>query len=391
MSTFLKIAEEEIGNSIKYSKCYKCGCQQGTIKALEKNIENFPLDEKGPLKSLIEKAKDTFLPVEYDCLGCKICYPSLITNAIAANYPSLTIEDDGCSLEDFDTTERESWPQLAGNYEVINPEAPVAICTLNSKQLIPEFKSIKNTSINIVGSLSTENLGLERVIKNIVNNPNIRFLILCGEDTQQKIGHLPGQTFLSLFKYGVDSNNRIIESKGKRPVLKNLDPPTIKQFLEQVQVIDLVGNSNIDDITQKAMECALASPGIFKGNQVTLNTVTKTMARPPGPLVLDPRGYFVIYPDEKTKLITVEHYKNDGSLNQIVSGDDVSSIYMTIINMDLISRVDHACYLGKELTRAHETIRTGVVYLQDKAQEPFEEQEEIATPELSSCKSKGCC
>lgn len=391
MSTFLKIAEEEISNTIKYSKCYKCGCQQGTIKALEKNIESFPVDEKGPLKSLIEKAKATFLPVEYDCLGCKVCYPSLITNAIAANYPSITIEDDGCSLEAFDNSERESWPQLAGNYEVFNPEAPVAICTLNSKQLIQEFKKTKNTSINIVGTLSTENLGIERMIKNIVNNPNIRFLILCGEDTQQKIGHLPGQTFLSFFKNGVDSNNRIIEAKGKRPVLKNLDLATLKQFLEQVQVIDLVGNSNIEEIIHKSKECGLASPGIFKGNQVTMKTVTKILARPPGPLVLDPKGYFVIYPDERTKQITVEHYKNDGSLNQIITGDDVSSIYMTIINMDLISRLDHACYLGKELTRAHETIRTGIVYLQDKAQEPFEEQKETTVSELSSCKSKGCC
>ena len=388
MSTFLEIADEQIGNTIKYSKCYKCGCQQGTIKALEKNIENFPTDDKGPLQGLIEKAKSTFLPMEYDCLGCKVCYPSIITNAIAAIYPTITIEDDGCSLEALDNTEKDSWPQLSGNYEVLNPEAPVAICTLNSKGLLAEFKSLNNSSINIVGTLSTENLGIERVIKNIVKNPHIRFLILCGEDTQQKIGHLPGQTFLSLVENSVDSNNRIIGAKGKRPVLKNVDLATINQFREQIQIIDLIGNTNLLDIAQQSS--ALKNPGKYNGEQVTMKNTQIIEAKQPGPLVLDPKGYFVIYPDEKTKQITVEHYKNDGSLSQIIRGSDVSSIYMTIIEMELVSRLDHACYLGKELTRANETIRTGIIYLQDKAQEPFEEEAESGASPIS-CKSKGCC
>lgn len=391
MSGFIELATEQIGNTIKYSKCYKCGCQQGTVMALEKNLEAFPESDKAPLKELIEKAQKTFLPMEYDCLGCKVCYPSIITNAIAATYPSIVIEDDGCSLEVFDNNEKDVWPQLSGNYEVLNPEAPIAICTLNSKELIAELRDVHHESISIVGTLSTENLGIERVIKNVVNNPNIRFLILCGEDTQQKIGHLPGQTFMSFFKNGVDANNRIIEAKGKRPVLKNVDIATINQFREQIQVIDLIGNKNVHEIAQQASAYAINSPGIFKGNQPIMKTIATIEARPPGPLVLDPKGYFVIYPDEDTKQITIEHYKNDGSLNQIIRGSDVSSIYMTIINMDLISRLDHACYLGKELTRAHETIRTGIVYLQDKAQEPFEPQPELVSTSGGSCKSKGCC
>ena len=391
MSTFINIAKEQIENTIRYSKCYKCGCQQGTIKSLEKNLVNFPAEESSALQSLIEKAKETFLPLEYDCLGCKICYPSIITNAVASIHPTIhiDIEDDGCALEALNKPENDTWPQLSGNYEVINTSAPVAICVLNSKELISALKIKNNESICIAGAMSTENLGIERIIKNITRNQNIRFLIICGEDTQQKIGHLPGQSFLSLFQNGVDENKRIIGAKGKRPVLKNLDLQTINQFKEQVTVIDMIGNSSLTKIVEAASVLASKSPGTYTGTQNNIKNSPIIMARPPGPLVLDPNGYFVIYPDLAKKRITAEHYKNDGSLNQIVTGEDVSSIYMTIIDLGLISRLDHACYLGKELTRAHETIRTGIEYLQDKAQEPFEEQIEITTS--SVCKMKGCC
>jgi tetrahydromethanopterin S-methyltransferase subunit A len=43
--------------------------------------------------------------------------------------------------------------------------------------------------------MHTENLGIERVIKKTTSNPHIQFLVLCGEDTQQAIGHLLGSRF----------------------------------------------------------------------------------------------------------------------------------------------------------------------------------------------------
>ena len=62
--------------------------------------------------------------------------------------------------------------------------------------------------------MHTENLGIERVIRNVLANPNIRILLLCGEDTRQLIGHLPGQSLESLFANGLDEKKRIIGAKG---------------------------------------------------------------------------------------------------------------------------------------------------------------------------------
>ena len=49
--------------------------------------------------------------------------------------------------------------------------APVAVCTLRSRSLIDEVVEAAPPGVAIVGSLQTENLGIERLIENVVANP----------------------------------------------------------------------------------------------------------------------------------------------------------------------------------------------------------------------------
>lgn len=386
--TLLKSAIEQIENTIKFKKCHKCGCQQGTIRAIEKNLPNFSDSDQVILKSLIERAKATFQPIEYDCLGCKTCFPSIVTNDLMAAYPSVQIEDDGCASEDINVKEREGWPPLPGSFEIMRYQAPVAVCTLNSKEMMREIADTRHNAVSIVGSLNTENLGIERVIKNIVTNPHIRFLILCGEDSEQRIGHLPGQSFASLFENGIDSSSRIIGAQGKRPVLKNIASALIDQFRKQVQLVSMIGCAESAQVLEAAEVHAGKSPGAYQGGSLVQLTIPRIQAKPPSPLVLDPKGYFVIFPDRMTGKIVVEHYHNNGLLNQIIEGVDVGSIYMTIIELGIVSKLDHACYLGKELAKAEESLRTGSPYQQDKAQEA---PEEVASNDKPRCGSSGCC
>jgi tetrahydromethanopterin S-methyltransferase subunit A len=58
----------------------------------------------------------------------------------------------------------------------------VAVCTLNSEDVARRLKDRVPDGLAIVGTLHTENLGIERIIRNTLANPNIRFLILCGQD-----------------------------------------------------------------------------------------------------------------------------------------------------------------------------------------------------------------
>jgi len=80
----------------------------------------------------------------------------------------------------------------------------------------------------------------------------------------------------------------------------------------------------------------------------------------------DPRGYFTI--KVENGLIVVEHWLNDGRKTKYeFRGRSSEEIYRQILNENLVSRLDHAAYLGKELARAEEALKTGKKYVQDKA------------------------
>jgi tetrahydromethanopterin S-methyltransferase subunit A len=66
--------------------------------------------------------------------------------------------------------------------------------------------------------------------------------------------------------------------------------------------------------------------------------------------------------------IVVEHYTNDGVLRNVIEGSDAASVCATIVEMKLVSQLDHAAYLGRELAKAELSIPTKKRYIQDKAQ-----------------------
>ena len=79
----------------------------------------------------------------------------------------------------------DNWPVVSGDYIVGDPESPVAVTTLAShNEDIPA-----SAGAAIAGPCKTENLGIEKVVANIISNPNIRFLILCGAEVQGHINH----------------------------------------------------------------------------------------------------------------------------------------------------------------------------------------------------------
>ncbi|MCD6229636.1 MAG: tetrahydromethanopterin S-methyltransferase subunit A [Candidatus Diapherotrites archaeon] len=150
--------------------------------------------------------------------------------------------------------EKQKWPVLQGSYTVVNPNASISVLTL--------FSDIKLdlNEVALYGRALTENLGIERVVTNLIANPNIRFLIVCGEEVT---GHFTGQSIVSLSRFGLDENKRIINSKGAIPFLENLPQEAVNRFREQVQVIDLTGTQNKDTIIKEIKRCALENQGYF--------------------------------------------------------------------------------------------------------------------------------
>ena len=356
------VIQNQVREAIRAPKCHPCGCFQNTVEALAGTEAG-----QGELTDVLNEAKAVFAPKEYDCLGCQVCYPAIASNAFAEMHPDATSGLDQCPTEEPD--ERTGWPPLPGDYYVLRYQAPVAVCTLNSSELAAEIRDLSPAGLSIVGMMHTENLGIERVIRNANANPSLRFLILCGQDAQQQVGHLPGQSLTALFANGLDDRSRIIGARGKRPVLKNVTAEEVTAFLQTIELIDLAGEEKSSHVADQIVRCAERS--LRARQKVTLkHSVESVLVGEPEPLVLDPAGYFVVYPEPRRNALVLEHYTNQGVLDAVLEGQTGGALYQAAITRRLVSRLDHAAYLGRELARAERSLNDGTVYAQDRAPQP---------------------
>lgn len=359
-------------------KCWPCGCLHNSITSIEKAFSNGRLPKN--LARTLHAVRDRLQPVRYDCLGCAVCFPALALNAL--NEEGADIQDN-CPADSVEP--RGGWPPLQGTYRALRYQAPVAVCTLGSEGLaesIAVSAEISGSDIAIVGSCQTENLGIERIIINVLANPNIRFLLICGQDSRQAVGHLPGQSLQALARSGIDKENRIVGAQGKRPILRNLERETVEHFRRTIEVIEMVGRVDAREIAIAARECGARNPGPAMPCP-KIQAIRPQRGSIPEKMVSDPNGYFVVYVDRPRRMLVLEHYRNDGVLDAILEGGHAAELYMPVIDKELLSRLDHAAYLGRELARAERSLAFGEEYIQDAAPERFS----VETSPVGDC---GC-
>ena len=125
-----------------------------------------------------------------------------------------------------------------------NNKSSIAICTLSSMDLLKEISSPRlMKKIAIAGRLLSENKGIDALVCNIIKNQNIQTLIVCGKEV---LGHKTGHAIMSLYKYGIDHNNRIINSHSPSPFL-TVSKSDVKKF-QQIIVVDKIGETRLDRI-----------------------------------------------------------------------------------------------------------------------------------------------
>lgn len=354
-------------------KCWACGCLRHTLDTIDH--AGSVSGRHDTLDAALTSAREHLLPQRYECLGCDICFPAVALNDLAAAGSLDLTEVASCPTDAVE--KRHGWPPLPGAYTVLRYQAPVAVCTLNDEELAKTLARAGLPELAIVGTLHTENLGIERLVANVVANPHIRFVIVCGPDSRQAIGHLPGQSLVALAQSGIDERQRIIGAKGKRPVLRNLEISAVEHFRGTREVIDLVGVSDVEAILAAVRSCTWRDPGLAPpfADSRAVEPVSGSI---PDRMISDPAGYFVIFPDGVRRLLSLEHYTNNGVLTTIIEGRSAAELYMTAIDRDLVSRLDHAAYLGRELARAERSLASGDAYVQD------------AAPEAQSAENCGC-
>ena len=260
------------------------------------------------------------------------------------------------------------WPPEPGRYNLGDKQSCVAVCTLSEVNL-----ELQMENIAIAGKCVTENIGIEKIIKNVIANGKIRFMILCCNEPE---GHYVGQAFFCLKKDGIDNSRRIIGAKGAMPFLKNVTDEEIARFNEQVELIDMIGEEDPKKIAEKAKELLSKNPGAFGSDMVSTKVeiikadydVDKNATADSG---LD-EDWFTVTVDRQNKQIVVEQYNGHGKDEKLVRkivGTRAEQIAGTIARLGLPEGKYHSIYLGKELEKAEIALKTGKDYEQDRGLE----------------------
>lgn len=159
------------------------------------------------------------------------------------------------------------YPPEEGCYLRGNDYSPVAVLVILRwirEETPPEIEELVRVGVEsgaaLSGTLQTENIGLEKVICNIVANPNIRYLVVCGPESP---GHLVGETILALMEHGIDERKRIIGTSAPTPYLFNIPTDWVERFRRQISVVDLVDEGRPEVIGEAVRACYQEAPTPF--------------------------------------------------------------------------------------------------------------------------------
>jgi tetrahydromethanopterin S-methyltransferase subunit A len=379
-------ALHEIACGMELKKCRKCGCMKDALDQAGGAFESSDEPEICSLVPRISLYQARMEPLAYDCIGCKKCWGADAIIELANHFDQ--VELDPCASDNehvaggikpavassnryTPSSAMAGWPPHPGDYVLGDPQGNVAICSLSNRDLPARLIAAGEPAVAIAGRCDTENIGVEKVVLNLLANPRIRWLVICGAEAK---GHRAGDAFLRLKERGVDADMRVLESASWRPILKNLTLLDVAQFRRQIEEVNLIGVTDIEGILAAARDYSRRPVQAFPAGTAEaafrkdrLAAVEHITARAPKQLRLDRAGFFIILPQPQKRLIVCEHYENDGRLAHVIEGRQASLIASTIAERGFVTQLDHAAYLGRELAKAEAALSGGIRYEQDAA------------------------
>jgi tetrahydromethanopterin S-methyltransferase subunit A len=161
------------------------------------------------------------------------------------------------------------YPTEEGRYLRGNDFSPVAVAIIlnqDGDKIPPDIQALVRagweSSAALSGTIQTPNIGFEKMISNLVANPNVRYLILGGPESA---GHLTGEALKALFLNGVDAKKRIVGTEAAHASLFNLPQEAIERFRKQISLIDLQFEGDPDVIRKAVWSCYQENKVPFRG------------------------------------------------------------------------------------------------------------------------------
>ena len=256
-----------------------------------------------------------------------------------------------------------AWPVLPGAYVVVDPHAPVAVCALASEWLVEPLAALPGVAI--AGRALTENLGVEKVVLNVLANPAVHALVLCGTESR----HAVGDTIRQLHRAGLDADGRVIGSSGPTPVLRNLPDVAVRTFQHEISLVELIDETDITVIGRALADAASAQKWPRAEGWLPPSSL-----RTPAPIVAepwseDPAGFVLISVGPWRDRLVAELYTREGVLRHVLQARTAEELAGAVVTYGGASTLDHAAYIGREASRAELALTFGWPYEQDR---PFE-------------------
>ena len=245
---------------------------------------------------------------------------------------------------------------------MLDKDATGAVCTLADEDLYEALRKVPLPGVALVGMLTTENLGIERLVRNVVASPRISWLLLCGTDSR---GHRAGECLAALAGNGVDSGMWIVGAPGKRARLVNLSFEEVEGFGRAIKVVTRIGLEDVGQIGGLVAELGkTTASGRTGAGPIRLPVEERVSGQPESPA--DQAGYFVIDISTGRGVLRLEHHTPDHRMTAALIGSSARDLYIAAIRRGLVSRLDHAAYLGFELGKAEGALTLKTRYVQDR-------------------------
>jgi len=256
------------------------------------------------------------------------------------------------------------WPFQRGPYRVVDATAAVVVATLDNAKLADDLAALAPAGLCMTCPLTGGRGDIEKLAHTLISNMSIQHLI-CTGDEPRKPATLAA--LRALFTASPDELSDAMDAVGASKM--RLTAADVAALRKQVQFTDLTGCAEIDTIIAKVRDLAcdtrLRTTGFVApdGNDpapenrvIAANNITHA-------LVNDKAGYFRITIGER--VIVAEHYNSKDELLRTIEGSGARSICLTLIRNGWVSKLDHAAYLGRELTRAELALQNGGEFIQD--------------------------
>jgi tetrahydromethanopterin S-methyltransferase subunit A len=257
----------------------------------------------------------------------------------------------------------DSWPFSPGKYQIVDPGGPVVIVLPGDELLAMDLADLSANGICLICRSCQSARDVRNLLNNIAANMAIHYVLVAGDEENRLDAVEALANLLAPADRPVETTTMTDQIRAK------LRPGELESLAKQVRHVDMVGCTEVDRILTKVNELVSTSgrpntgfraPGAPSSNGVERVIAARGISPEFDP---DKAGRYGI--SASGGKITVEHRNAKNEVLRVVEGSSARDLCLTLIRNGWVSKLDHAAYLGRELTRAEIAMRDGEPYSQD--------------------------